>query len=365
MKKGIAAVSLILAVALAIWWFFQASTAQKDSSAAVPAAKVMVEAAYTKVLPLVRRAAGQVASKHSVAIQPQVSGMLQSVHFDEGAPVSKGQLLLVIDPAPFEARLLAARAAYESAKATAQRSEELRPKGFVTDQQYDDALTAREQVKADVRLAEIDLAYTRIRSPIDGLAGALSVKPGNLVTAGGQTLVTINQVQPAEVVFTLPQDALATVKRQQAIHPLTVNVQDESGRALLAHGELTFLSNQIDPANGTFLLKASVPNADEALWPGQFVTVDLVLDYQQELVVPAIALHTGQVGNFVYQVKNGKVEATVIALDREQGNLAVVASGLEAGDEVIVQAPRSLRVGMAASVETVPPAATVEQGAAQ
>lgn len=356
MKKSTIVVVLLLVLVLLVGWFFTRFFSQQTLSFDLPQLALEVEAAQVKALPLVYRAAGQVVSKHSVAIQPQVSGLLKSVHFKEGTQVNRGQLLLTIDSAPFEARLQVAKAAYTSANATAQRNENLRSKGFVTDQEYDDAMAARDKAQAEMRLAEIDLAYTRMTSPIDGIAGVLAVKPGNLVTSNNQTLVTINQIKPIEVTFSLPQQVLAEVKKRQASGSLTVNIYSEQGNQLLSTGELSFIANQIDAANGAFLLKASLPNADESLWPGQFVTAELVVGYQDVLVIPAIALQSGQVGSFVYQIKAGEVVATPIVLNREQDKWAVIEQGLKAGDEVVVQATRSLRVGMPATSHLAQPA---------
>lgn len=318
-------------------------------------------------LPLYLQTVGQAESSHSVDIRPQVGGLLKQVNFVEGSHVDKGQLLFQLDAAPYQAELMAAKAAWDSAHANAERIAKLRGKQYVTDQQYQDAKTAADKALAAYDTARINLGYTRIVAPISGRTGLLSVKSGNLLSANGEALVTINQMQPLDVQFTLPQQDLAQVRQhltasRQAGTSMQVLALSEDGKRELASGKLEFIGNQVDQASGTFTLKARFANADEALWPGQFVTVQLQLAEQQVLVIPAVALQTGQDGNFVYQVKDGKTVVTQVELLREQGQLALI-NGLAVGEEVVARVPRNLRVGMAASTRLLPEEAAAEDKA--
>lgn len=347
MKKLWILLPIVLVTALLGWRLFGGG----GHSDGVHLAPLVLEVAPVQQmkLPLYLTAAGQAVSSHSVAVRAQVSGQLAQVHFREGDAVTKGELLFVIAPAPFEAALLGAKAAWQSADANAKRTRTLLKQKFVTEQDVENAAAAADKALADLRLAEINLAYTRIRAPIAGRTGLLAVKSGNLVVANeASPLVSINQMSPMEVQFALPQQHLAALRK--AGHDLTVQAMDETGSKVLASGKLVFVANAVDTTTGTIALKASFPNRDEALWPGQFVTVRVVLAEDEVLTMPAAALQTGQDGNFVYQVKDGKTVITAVQLQREQGGLALIAKGLMAGDEVVTRAPRNLRAGMPASV---------------
>lgn len=363
MKKialSLLALVVVVLVGLVVWREAGSSSAQgrfgMTQSLSLEVAKVRLQ-----TLPHYLQTVGQAVSSHSVAIRPQVGGLLKRVAFTEGSEVTQGQLLFLLDAAPYQAELMAAKAAWDSAHANAERMQQLLGKQYVTDQEYQDAKSAADKALAAYDSAKINLGYTRISAPISGRTGLLAVKSGNLVSANGETLVTINQMQPLDVQFALPQQDLDRVRRaQQAGAKLKVLALSEDGSRQLAVGTLEFLSNQVDQASGTFTLKARFANQDEALWPGQFVSVQLQLAQQQVLVIPAVALQTGQDGNFVYQVKHGKTVVTQVKLLREQGDLALIASGLSAGEEVVARVPRNLRVGTPAMTQLLPDAAVAD-----
>lgn len=373
-KAALFLLALVVAVlvALVVW----RETAQPRAPIAAKPLTLDVQSARVMTLPLYLQAVGQAVSVHSVAIRPQVSGMLEKVAFREGADIRRGQLLFQIDAAPFKATLLGAKATWEAARSNQQRMQTLLKKYFVTAQEYQQASADAEQAQAAFQTAKINLGYTDIRSPIAGRAGLLSVKSGNLVTSSDTALVTIKQMQPIDVQFALPQEQLDTIRhyfknRHQGDAPnatqkgsqkapvaadkqatgLKVIALNATASQPLASGKLVFLSNQVDTSTGTFTLKARFANDAEQLWPGQFVTARVVLEQQRVLVIPARALQTGQEGSYVYQIKAGKTQVTPVTLVREQAGLAIISAGLAAGDEVVTRVPRNLRVGMPATAQ--------------
>jgi multidrug efflux system membrane fusion protein len=328
-----------------------------------PDKPLAVETAVVKMqpMPVFLQAVGQVQSEHSVQIRPQVSGLLQEVYFAEGDAVKKGQKLFRIDPSQYQTALTAARAEYEYAKEQAKRMKPLAGKEYVTTQEYDNARATVDKAKAALEQAQINLAYTDIRSPIAGRTGSLGAKTGNLVAPGDSApLVTINQMKPILVQYTIPQQSLSELRRYQAQHSIRIFITHEDGSGNLGEGELVFVDNTVNTDTGTLMLKARVPNAHEQLWPGQYVGVRTRLKVQPDaVVVPQSAIQTGQEGNFVYALEQGKAAIRDVKVDREVNGLAVVSSGLKEGDIVVTRVPRNLRpdvkiVSIAAHTEAQP-----------
>jgi RND family efflux transporter MFP subunit len=306
-----------------------------------------ITAARVQPMPVVLQSVGQVASQHVVQIRPQVSGMLKQVFFKEGEFVSKGQRLFQIEPAPFEAALASAKAASDNAKGNADRLETVAKKGYVTQQDYRNVRAMADQAQAAYALALINLSYTDLRAPIAGRTGTVTVKSGNIVSPGDTLqLVTINEMQPILVQFNIPQQFLDRVRRYQAQRGIRVTVADDHGSGDLDEGVLVFIDNAVNPNTGTITLKAQMPNAHEQLWPGQFVTVNLQVTVEPKaVVVPQTSIQTGQNGNFVYVVEHGQAAVRDVRVDRQMGNLAVLSEGLTGNEQVIVRAPRDLRIG--------------------
>lgn len=299
-------------------------------------------------MPLSLQAVGQVQSEHSVLIRPQVSGLLQHVYFNEGDTVVKGQRLFRIEPAQYETALIAARAQWKYDLEQAQRLAPLAGKEYVTQQEYDNARAVVDQAQAALKQAEINLAYTDIRAPISGRTGSLGVKAGNLVAPGDSTpLVVINQMRPILVQFSIPQQRLDELRRYQAQHSILIFVTREDGSGDLGQGELVFVDNAVNTDTGTVLLKALIGNEHEQLWPGQYVGVRAQFAMQSgAVVIPQTAVQTGQNGNFVYVVEQGRATTRQVHEDRQVGDLAVIASGLKAGETVVTHVPRNLRPGL-------------------
>jgi RND family efflux transporter MFP subunit len=312
------------------------------------ALSVEVITARTQPMPVLLQSAGQVVSQHSVQIRPQVSGMLKELFFREGQSVTKNQRLFQIEPAPFEAALASARAASENAKGNADRLETIANKGYVTQQEYRNARALADQAAGAYQQAQINLSYTDIRAPIAGRTGSVTVKSGNVVSpADPAQLVAINEMQPIEVQFSVPQQFLSRVRQYQARPGISVSVADDRGVGKLDVGALVFIDNAVNTNTGTIALKAQMPNDHEQLWPGQYVNVSMQLTVEPKaVVVPQTAIQTGQNGNYIFVVQRGKAEARDVTVDRQIGDLAVLSTGLAGDEQVIVKVPRNLRAGM-------------------
>jgi multidrug efflux system membrane fusion protein len=324
---------------------------------------VEVTTAQVQAMPVLLQSVGQVVSGHSVTVRPEASGMLKRVFFAEGQFVSAGQRLFLIEPAPYEAALAATKAAAQSAAANADRFAALIERAYVTPQDYRNARAIADQTEAAYRQAQINLSHTDIRAPIAGRTGSLAVQAGNVLTAAdAPQLVTINEMQPIDVQFSIPQQFLSRVREFNTQRPLKVSIASEDGARDLDTGALVFIDNTVNSSTGTVTLKARLPNAHEQLWPGQYVRVDLQLTVEpRAVVVPQTAIQTGQNGNYVYVVDDGIAEERRVSVDRQAGGLAVISEGVTGGERVVVRAPRNLRAGAAviASGSAAAPAAAV------
>jgi multidrug efflux system membrane fusion protein len=316
------------------------------------AVPVVVVTAVQKAVPLQLRAVGNVEAYAIVSVKSQVTGVLNQAHFKEGQDVKKGQLLFTIDPRPFEAALKQAEA--NLARDTAQvrnlreqvrRYAELVDKQYVSREQYDqikaNADAAEAVVDADkaaVENAKVQLSYCYIYSPVNGRVGSLLVYEGNLVRVNdGSPLVVINQINPINVSFAVPEQHLADLKRHMAGGKLHVAATFQSDENRPEQGILAFVDNAVDRSTGTIKLKAEFTNSERRLWPGQFVNVALTLATQSDaVVVPSEAIQVGPEGQQVFVVKEDqRVEMRPVTVGRTQEGLAIVAKGLEPGEIVV------------------------------
>jgi multidrug efflux system membrane fusion protein len=331
---------------------------QKPAAVAVP---VVVAVAEQRDVPIQIKVIGSVEPYVTVGIKTMIAGEITSVKFKEGQDVSKGQLLFTIDRRPMEADLRRAEATRARDEATAAndraqatRYAALMKEGVVAQQQADQMMTAANAsdalVKADgaaVENSKVALQYAQVYAPIPGRTGNLMVQLGNVVKANPDTpIVTINQITPIYVTFTIPEQYLGDVKRYMAQHTLTVKAQIPNDPNPPT-GNLTFIDNAVDRQTGTIKLKATFANADRQLWPGQFVNVTLTLATQPNaIVVPTEALQTGQQGQFVYIVRADNVaEARPVTVARSVDGKSVIASGLQPGDRVVTDGQLRLRSG--------------------
>lgn len=305
---------------------------------------------------------GAVTPLATVAVRPRVDGRLDQVSFKEGQTVKKGEVLAQIDPRPYRIRLDQAQATLARDSAAARnamlnldRLKGLRDQKLIPQQQVDDQQTLFDQAeavmaidRAQVESAKLDLEWSRVTSPIDGVTGVRQIDPGNLVRASDPTgLVLITQLDPISVLFTLPQDALPAVAQAMAAGPLTVEAYARDGTTLVATGTLTVIDNQINQTTATIRLKAEFPNANHALWPNAFVKTKLKLSKRTGVVtVPTPVVLRGPKGPFVYVVgADGKAAMRTIEIDSTEGPLTLIKSGLEEGEQVVLDGQNQLRPG--------------------
>lgn len=362
MKRSTIAIliaSSVVAAGVAIWFVTKPKMADGPDKRTAKAVQVHAVTATTGALPIVLDAVGTVEAEQSVAIRAEVSGVLRNIAFREGDMVKAGQLLFRIDPGvpqaavdQARANLARDRAAADEAQAQLRRLEPLAAREYVTQQEFTQAKAQQESAVATVRAAEaalnaaqLQLDYARIVAPISGRAGILNIKPGNLVSAASATpLVTINATRPVMVAFSVPQQALQAIRQQQRSHKLDAEVRLDAQGELLAKGSLAFIDNAVDTQTGTIRMKARIPNEDESIWPGELVSLRLILGVQKDaLVIPESAIQLGQDGAFVYAIVDGKARVQAIKVARQFGSRIVVGEGLAAGQQVIINPPKNLR----------------------
>jgi multidrug efflux system membrane fusion protein len=316
------------------------------------AVPVTIEAAVSKDVPVTVDAIGTVEAYSTVSVRSQVGGTLEDVGFAEGADVKAGQVLFRIDPRPYEAALQSALAdsAKSAAMAASADAEEARyadlvKKDYVTKQEYDDVKASADVARAAIlgaaagsRTARLNLEYCTIRSPIAGRTGSLLVHVGNLVKANDTTpLVVIQQIVPVYVSFSVPEGSLDAIRKYAAGGHLAVRATASGDSSHVHSGKLTFIDNAVDETTGTILLKATFPNGDAALWPGQFVNVQLVLATRKgAVVIPVRALQRSQNGDFVYLVQaDGTVKQQPVTTSTRVDDQVVVEGGVRGGDRVV------------------------------
>lgn len=365
------AAQLLLAAALALLSGCS-SRGSAPTGAAPPAAEATPVTAATvvrKTVPEELNAIGTVQAYATVAVKARVDGELTGVSVREGQPVHQGAVLFTIDPRPMQAQfdqaaanLARDRALLANAQAQDRRYTDLLGRNFISKEAYaqihTNLATAQATLHADqaaVDNARLQLAYGRIRSPIDGVAGRVLIQRGNLIKANDSNpLVVLNQVRPIYVEFAVPEQRLDAIRQALARGAVTVAAQPEAGAAGAADGRLTFVDNSVDPATGTIALKATFPNRDQALWPGEFVRVTLTLRHERDvLVVPAAAVQSGPDGPYAFVVRPDlTAETRPLSVERTWNGEALIARGLAAGERVVVDGQSRLAPG--ASVELRP-----------
>lgn len=408
MRKVIVVLVILLAVGAAVWKIHNNTITENKTAARMAAAAdrptpVQVSAVVQKTMPIYLTELGTVTAYNTVTLKSRVDGQLLRVNVREGQAVRQGQLVAEIDPKPFQAALAQAQgqlvkdqANAANASAQAARYTALYQAGVVSKESQQAQLSTSGQAQgsldadqAAIQAAKVNLGYTRITSPINGVVGLRLVDPGNIVHASDTSgLLVVTQLQPITVIFTLPEDQLPQVlDLTRRGNQLAVEAYDRSGTTHLASGHLLTVDNQIDPTTGTVKVKAVFDNKDGALFPNQFVNVRLVLQQRPNaLVVPATALQTGTDGSFVFLMKQGEppadladndagnasapapqaaqrpggnlgngpgreqrsnyyVVAQPVQVDLTEGTQVILKSGLKAGDQVVVDGQEKLKDG--------------------
>lgn len=368
-------VVLIVAILGSGGWFLASRQGvhSKAQAAVRPAGQqavpVLATTAKAKNFPMIVRGIGTVEAFNTVSVKSRVDGNIVKVAYTEGQFVHTGDLLVQIDPRPYQAQLEQAQANKAKDEANLENAQRdlardaalLKTNLAVSRQQYDtqkatvDQLTAAVQSdQAQIDAAQLNVAYCSITSPIDGITGLKLVDVGNLVQASAATpLVVVTQIKPIYVTFTVPERDLDRVREAMAQHPLRVMAFNGDDNRQLAEGVLKVVNNTVDQASGTVTLKAQFANQDTALWPGEFVNAHLVLNVVDNgVTVPVSAVIMGPTGPFAYLITpDSTVEARPIKVSEVENGTALIAAGLKAGDKVVVSGQTDLTPGIRVAVK--------------
>lgn len=363
---------IVLIGAVAAYVAANRSKGAVEAEAGDPPVPVEAGEVSLKDVPITINALGAVTPIETVAVQSRVNGQIMKAFFHQGQPVKEGDPLFLIDPRPYQAALDLAQAqlahdqaVLKEAQTDLTRYQTLVAENSIAAQKAADQAFAVQQDEGTVKLdeanvetAQLNLTYAHIDSPATGVAGVMQVDPGNYVQAGAGTgLVNITQIQPIFVSFPIPQSNLEEVRDAQAKGALDVQALSQGGKKL-DDGKLTFINNQVAAATGTVTLYATFPNEKETLWPGEFVTVDLVVGVRKNALTAAVgSVMSGPKGDYVYTISADNVAHSVpVLVVARQNGLAVFTKGVASGDRVVVNGQYNLADGVKVAIE--PPKAT-------
>jgi membrane fusion protein, multidrug efflux system len=361
---GGAVVALIGVVVLARgFWSTDGVAARSPQARTVPVETAVAE---RKTMPMRLTALGNVTPMASVAIKTQVDTTITAVHFRDGANVRKGELLFTLDCRQIEADMKRVQAVIDGAQSTLEQAQrdverytDLAARNATPIVTLNNAQTAvnvsratAESNRAQLENLKVQLGFCGIRAPISGRISMANVKVGNFVRqADTSPMATINQMVPVYVSFTVPQKNLPDIRKAIAAETATVEaiVPGEQKRAT---GQVTMIENTVDPATGMAVVRATMPNQDELLWPGTLVTIDMTLRNEEGVVVPANAVQISQTGTFVFVVADGVAQVQPVNVERQVGNESVIASGLNGGETVVTEGQLLLSKGTRVNVRT-------------
>jgi multidrug efflux system membrane fusion protein len=350
-KITIVAVCVLIVGAVAMFWTEPQSQQRgrwRNAEGPVP---VLAAAASRQDVPVYLDGVGTSKALNTVVVRPQVDGKLISVNFKEGQDVPRGFVLARIDPATYQAQFdqaVAKKAQDEAQLANAridlERYRRLADTNAGSRQQADTQAATVAQLEAQVKLdaaaaenAKTILGYTNIVAPIAGRTGIRQVDEGNIVSTSDTTgIVTITQIKPISVLFSMPQQDVSRINNAFARGALAVEALGPDNKTVIDNGTLQVVDNQVDPATGTVKLKAEFPNAEMQQWPGQFVNVRLVIDtLRNAVVVPTASVQRGPTGTFVYAVEGETAKIRPVTVAQQDDNQAVIASGLDGTERVV------------------------------
>lgn len=381
-------IPIMLIAAAGIWWAAQSPAQDKssDTSASTNSSgtgkhgggrrgggangpvPVSVATAQKGDIDITRQGLGTVTPLANIVVRTQINGQLMQIAFKEGQIVKKGDFLAEIDPRPYELSLQQARGALahdeallKEARINLERYQKLVAQDSIARQQLDTQQSLVDQYigntqsdQAQIDTAKLNLNYCHITAPISGRVGLRQVDQGNYVQVGDANgIVTLTQLQPITVLFTLPEDDLpAIMKRLSEGAVLTATAFDRNESAKLAEGKLVSVDNQIDTSTGTVKLRAQFDNLDNVLFPNQFVNITLLVDTAHDAVlIPSAAIQRGAPGTFVYVLNGNKVALKIVKLGPAQGDVIAVTDGLAPDDKVVTDGADKLRDGAEVSVK--------------
>jgi multidrug efflux system membrane fusion protein len=346
------------------------TAAKKQAQTGPPPIPVLVASTEAKNVPVILRGLGTVQAFNTAPLKSQVGGAVTQINFKEGQEVRTGDLLIQLDARPYQAvfdqakaTLAKDQASLANAQIDLQRYSKLLEQNFTPEQQYAtqkstvaEAEASTQNDEATIKAAQLNVDYASIKSPIDGVTGIRQVDIGVLVQANSQTLVTVTQIQPIYVVFTLPEANIGPIREAMAQGPLTIQAFAASDEKQIAAGVLDLVDNAVDQTTGTVKLKAEFPNKDKALWPGEFVNAHLVLKTVHDgITVPAVAIQTGPRGSYAYVVKDDStVERRPVTVTQTDNNVILVGSGLQAGERVVTAGQFKLDQGTKVQISDNP-----------
>lgn len=350
MKKSILIPATIALVAVAM----AGCSAKKNVPVAV--APVLVAKSFETNVPVQidPPPVGHVTPVSTVAVHSQIGGLISAVHFKEGSEVKSNALLFTIDPRQAQAVLARDQAQLTNAEIQFDREQKLFDQKLVSLDDYDTSKAAMDTLAATVRSDKLNLSFCEIRAPLDGVTGSLQFHEGNVVKAPDDTLVTINQIHPIYVEFAVPEQYLPQIRQEMRHRKLKATVTFQNMTGPPPQGDLTFVDNAVDMTTGTILLKATFPNEDDALWPGQFVQVTLTIsEMTNAVVVPSQAVQTGQNGQYIYVVNADQtVEMRPVQTGITFNGETVVTKGLEPGETVVTDGQLRLVPKMKVTVKS-------------
>jgi multidrug efflux system membrane fusion protein len=355
------AVAVALAVGGFAFWHGAAAPVPTQASAPPPVPVVAATVAAHDV-PIYLQGVGTVIAYNNVVVRSQITGQITQIAFTQGQTVHKGDLLAQIDPRPFQAQLDQAtanrdrdRAQLVNAKGNLDRYTNLQGKGFATDQlvetqkaQFDQLQAMIKSDEAVIESAQVNLAYTRLTAPIDGVTGIRQIDEGNVIhPTDAAGLVTLTQIQPISLIFTLPETTLTAIQQELAQGPVKVFAYSQDDKTQLDEGSLLLIDNQIIQTTGTIRLRATFPNAKRLLWPGELVNVRLLLRMQHDgLTVASQAVQQGPNGSYLYVIGSDQtVQIRPVTVGQVSQGQTLIESGLKDKETIVVAGQSRLQPG--------------------
>jgi membrane fusion protein, multidrug efflux system len=366
MRKRVVILTALLVLAggagLTAWQVLRAGDPPPPPPAPPAAIPVLAGTVTSHDVPIYLDGVGTVIAYNNVLVRSQITGQITQVTFTQGQTVHAGDLLAQIDPRPFQAQLDQAianrdrdQAQLGNAQANLNRYVPLQQKGYATSQLVDTQKAQVSQLEAMVKSdeaiienAQVNLGYTRLTAPIDGVTGIRQVDVGNIIhPTDPNGLVDVTQIQPISVIFTLPEENFVKIQQQMAKGPLTVMAYSQDGRTQLDEGKLNLIDNQIIQTTGTIRLRAEFPNTKRNLWPGELIDARLLLDTRHDgLTIAASALQQGQNGSYVYAIDgDGNVQMRPVQVAQISAGQALIDSGLAANESVVTDGQYKLQPG--------------------